>query len=254
MKMGKYYIDTQGNDDQAYAEAMRYACGLAREDPGVARIVLLIPSKANTGWFERLWGARTVKELFKGTKLKGCEAVFKLETKKTIKDHSETSIVIGCALDSDDLFKIDDFYSVSSTIAIPWQKGGVANWVGTWGPVDIRSGTSAQTFALPSCEVQRAMRSLTGNINMSTGITNSSDNELAKTYILALQKYDQRMDSNVVAGFLIRDLGWRTEAAAEVAQLIITLNKGGTFQGGDRTGLQKHYTRWQSECSERAIE
>ena len=79
-------------------------------------------------------------------------------------------------------------------------------------------------------------------------ITHPSDNERAKTFILALHKYEAKLDANQVAGFLIRELGWATDAAQEIAKLIATLNEGKFFKGGERTGLQHHYKRWQEEC------
>jgi hypothetical protein len=246
--MAKYFIDTSGNDDNAYGEAVRFACALAREDAEVKRIVILVHTKQNTGWFDRLLGPDIVKKMFQGVKLLGCETPFKIETMNTIKDHSPTSIVIACGLDDGDLFKIDDFYTVKSIIAIPWLQERVQQWIGTWGPLDIRNGGNAPTFPLPTCPVQKAMRALTDSINMSTGITHPADNNLAKTYVLSLHRYETRLRGNEVAAYLIRELGWETDAAKELGGLIDTLNNGKSFRGGERSGWQNHYKRWQQEC------
>jgi len=94
------------------------------------------------------------------------------------------------------------------------------------------------------------MEDLTDSINMSTGITHPSDEEQAKTYILALHKYEPSLDANIVGAYLVRDLNWDTDHAKEIEKLINTLNNGKYFQGGRRTGLQHYYKQWKKECGQ----
>jgi len=251
MDKQRFYIDTQGNDDDAYREAMQHACKLADNDKETKRVILLLLSKKNTGWFERLYNDDVVKQLFKGYQFKNCRPTFKFETKKTYYDSRQPSdIVITCSLDAEDIFKIDDYYSVKAIIAIPWLRDSIQKWVQTWNPIELRSNQGAvQAFPEPSCIVKKAMEDLTSNINMSTGISNPFDEERAKTYILALHKYEPSIDADIVGAYLVRELGWDTDNAQDVEKLIVTLNNGKYFQGGKRTGLQNPYKRWKEECN-----
>ncbi len=250
MTKQRFYIDTQGNDDEAYREAMQYSCQLADNDSEIKRVIILVHTKQNTGWFERLYGREIEKQLFKGTTFKDCKPVFKFETKKTYNDsHTPSEIVITCGLDAEDVLKIDDFYSVKAIIAIPWLRDKLQKWVQTWNPTELRGNQQAViAYADPSCIVKKAMEELTESINMSTGIHHPSDEEQAKTYILALHKYESTLDADIVGSYLVRELNWDTEHAKDVEKLIHTLNNGKHFQGGQRTGLQNYYRGWKEQC------
>ena len=52
MSKQRFFIATSGNDDEAYREAMQYACKLADNDPEIKRVVLLVLTKQNTGWLK----------------------------------------------------------------------------------------------------------------------------------------------------------------------------------------------------------
>lgn len=248
----RYFIDTEGNDDEAYSEAMQTACRLANENAEIKRVVILISSKGVDGWFGRLYGSETVKELYKGTKFRNCNPTFKFETQRTYKDtHKPCELIITCGLDSEDVLKIDNYYSIIGIIAIPWLRNSLNKWVQTWSAENIR-GEVAAAYPEPSCIVIKALIELTESINMSTGIHHPSDEKLAKTSILSLHKYETSIDADIVGAYLVRELGWNTKHAKDVETLINTLNKGKFFKGGTRTGLQHSYNRWKEECQNNA--
>ena len=60
MSKQHFYIDTHGNDDEAYREAMKFACELAEQDPAIIQVILLVPGRANSNWLDRLYGAAIV--------------------------------------------------------------------------------------------------------------------------------------------------------------------------------------------------
>ena len=254
MEQEKFYIDTMGNDDEAYREAMAFACKLAEENPTIKRVVLLIGQKGNDSWFERLFGRETVKDLYAGVGFKDCRPLFKFETVRTYKNGygAPTDIVISCGLSSDDLFKIDDHDCVHSIIAIPWVKENTIEWIKTWKPQDIRNNSAELTTEKAvSCVVQKAMEDLTSSINMSTGIHHSADEEQAKTYILALHHHGELKDATELRGYLVRELGWDSNDAQDMYKLVDTLNSGRFFKGGSREKkVWKYYMdNWRKECA-----
>lgn len=250
MNKQRFFIDTEGNDDDAYREAIEFACKLAESDPQISRIVLLVHTKRTTGWFERLYGEGGVKQLFSGTKFKGCRPIVKLETIQTFKDGiAPANIVIACGLDDKDVLKIDDTFSVKVIIAIPWVRELLKKWIQTWEPTNIRGGqASVAKYPEPSCIVKKALESLTNSINMSTGIHHPSDENRAKTYVRALFKYEPFLDSNIVGAYLVKELRWTAKHAQDIEKLIKTLNAGRYFRGGEKTGLAAHYKRWKEQC------
>lgn len=248
----KFYIDAEANNDEAYQTAMKFACELAKKDDNIKRIVLYIITKQNTGWFDRLYGNDTVKKMFNGNMFKGCPVPFKFETKLTYKKsqyNNSSDIVISCGMDADNVFELDDFSSVKYIIAVPWQRKLTEQWIKTWNAIEITGKKGiVENYPEPTCIVKKAMLSLTSTINMSTGISHPSDNNKAKTYILALSKYEQSLNADIVNSYLIKELGWFVRHAKDIKELIKTLNAGKFFKGGERKGLQNHYKRWKEEC------
>ncbi len=250
----KFYINTEGNDDNAYKIAMQYACELAQKDKDIKRIVLYIHTKNNTGWFERLFDCNTVKKMFNGLKFSDCRVPFKFETKITYKNAmygNPSDIVICCGIDSEDLLKIDDYYSVKYMIAIPWLRNLSDKWIKTWNAIEIsgnNDNTENDEYPEPSEIVKIAMQHLTETINMSTGISHPMDNNRAKTYIKALHKYEPELNADIIGAYLVRELNWDTRHAKDIEKLINTLNDGKYFRGGEKTGLQNYYKRWKNEC------
>jgi hypothetical protein len=54
MSKGRFYISTQGVDEKARHEAIQYACQLAKNHSEINRIVLLIHTKNDIGWFDNI--------------------------------------------------------------------------------------------------------------------------------------------------------------------------------------------------------
>ncbi len=249
----KFYVNAEANDDDAYVRAMDFASELSNKDSDIDRIILLVNTKQNTGWFQRIFDDQMVKKLFNGIRFNDSPALFKIETLKTytnFKYGSSKDIVITCGLDSKDILIIDDFYSAKYVIAMPWLISLTEKWIKTWNAIEISGNQNEDLdFSEPSCIVKQALNSLSRTINMSTGINHPSDNNRAKTYILALHKYEDDLDADIVGSYLVRQLNWDTKHAKDVEKLISTLNSGKYFQGGERKGLQNYYKKWKTECA-----
>ena len=85
---------------------------------------------------------------------------------------------------------------------------------------------------------------------MSTGISHSSDDKLAKTYLRALAKYGYLLNEIEIESYLIKQLGWTKDHANDLLEIINKINNGRSFQGGDKTELKRHINRWKEECEE----
>ena len=139
MSKQRFYVDTQGNDDEAYYEAMQFACKISNTNIEIKRVIILISTKKNIEWFDRIYGKGMEKQLTKGMNFKNCKPLFKLETKKAYTSSRTLSeIVITCGLDEKDLFLIDNFESVKVIIAIPWLSNNIKKWLAVWNPIELR--------------------------------------------------------------------------------------------------------------------
>ena len=121
--------------------------------------------------------------------------------------------------------------------------------VKTWNPLELRGNQgSFVAYPEPSCIVKKALEELTSDINMGTGTSHPADEKQAKTFILALHKYEASLEADVVGAYLIRELNWENEEAKKIESLINIINDGKYFQGGERTGLKDYYKKWKEEC------
>jgi len=246
-----YYFDTFGNDDEAYEKALSFAVKTIKGNPNLNRITFLVPSKTNTGWLDRIYGEKTVKKLFKGLNSNGINV--KIETVKTYKNNHSTSseIVICCGLNSEEIFKAQDYRQVDTIIAIPWLKENTQSWINTSNALEINKNleinSNSSDYNEPNEIIKAAFIELTNIINTSSGISHHMDNNRAKTFIRSLYKYEQELNSDTICSYLINELGWQVKHANNIRKLIDTLNSGKYFKGGDKTGLQHHYKRWENK-------
>ena len=247
-----YYFDTQGNDDAAYDRALNFAANLVKESKELNKIIFLVASRDATGWLERLFDSQTVKKMFTGATFSGINV--KIETIRTYKNtySNPSDIIICCGLNSEEIFKIQDYRQVDVIIAIPWLKENTESWINTANAkkinedLSVDEGENAAAYPKPSAIVKKAFKELTSVINTSTGINHPSDNSRAKTYVKALYKYEPELNSDIVCSYIINELGWQVRHADDIRKLIDTMNSGKFFKGGEKTGLQLHYKRWKN--------
>ena len=139
MDKQRFYVDTEGDDLEAYRKAMQFGCKLADIYTEIKRVILLVNHVQDTGRFDRLYGPDVVKRLFDGVSFKGCKPLVKIETLQSYEDNDRHSdLVISCGLDSDEISKIDDFNSVKVVVSIPWLRRSLESWVKRWNPKEIR--------------------------------------------------------------------------------------------------------------------
>jgi len=247
MEKKRYFNDNIGPIKENELLALKKALELCDEIGDITQIVLLIHTKNNTGYLERIFETRNLKDFFRGVKIDKNSPPLKIETIRTFnEDWQSKKIVVAFGLRSEELHKYDDFESVVGIIAHQWSEDSIKDWAKSWGAIDLKTNTKIQKTALPDKVIQRAFTDLTNSINMTTGITHPMDNEQCKTYIRALNKYNYKMNSNEIFSFLTTELGWESDNANEVIKLIDKVNSGGYFKGGTKTGLQHHIKRWKT--------
>ncbi|WP_028374535.1 hypothetical protein [Leeuwenhoekiella sp. MAR_2009_132] len=248
MEKKRYYNDNVGANKENEILALKKALELCNEIGDITQIVFLIHTKGNTGYLERIFNTRNVKNLFRGVKMDESYPPMKIETLRTFNDdYQGNKIVVAFGLRSNELHKYDDYENITGIIAHQWMEDSVKDWARTWGAIDIKSETKIEKTELPDKVVQKAFIDLSNSINMSTGIHHFMDEEQCKTYIRALNKYNYELNSKQIFSFLTTELNWESDYANDIIKLIDKVNSGGYFKGGAKTGLQHYIKRWKSE-------
>ncbi|MEZ7516126.1 hypothetical protein [Flavobacterium frigidarium] len=247
MEKIRYYNDNTGPIKEAEVLAFKKALTLCNELDNIDEVVLLIHTKNNTGYLERIFETRNLNSYFKGVKLDPKYPTFKIETVRTFSDSWKKNIILICfGLRSEELSKYDDFESTKAIIAHQWKNPDVQNWAKSWGAINLDTDVKIERMPFPDKVVQEAFNDLTSSINMTTGITHPMDEEQCKTYLRALNKYEYKLEPAEIFAYLTTELNWETDNANDVLKLINKLNSGGYFNGGAKTGLQNYIKDWKN--------
>jgi hypothetical protein len=248
----KYFVDAEVNDDEAYKQAISFATNLTNKNIKLKTILLVGHTKENTGWLERIYGENKVKALHKGLRLNNNTNI-KIESHNVLKKRMsyQNTIFITMALDDKQVFDIDERSFDGVIIAIPWLKKNLKTWLTANNPIDIRSGKKyLKTKVELPCIVIRALTGLTACINMGTGLSHPSDEELAKTYARTLYRYVNPLEGDKILSYLSGKLNWRHNVAKEFILYIKKLQNGQSFRGGkkDEKTLNHYFTTWSEDC------
>ena len=247
MEKIRYFNDNTGPIKEVEVLAFKKALQLCNELDNIDEVILLIHTKNNTGYLERIFETRNLNPYFKGVKLDAKYPLFKIETVRTFSDSWQKKVILICfGLRSEELSKYDDFESPKAIIAHQWKSPDIQNWAKSWGAINLDSEEKIERLPFPNKVVQEALNDLSSSINMSTGITHPMDEELCKTYLRALNKYDYNLDADEIFAYLTTELNWNSDNTNDVIKLINKLNSGGYFKGGSKTGLQSYIKDWKS--------
>ena len=247
MEKIRYYNDNTGPIKEAEVLAFKKSLQLCNELENIDEVVLLIHTKNNTGYLERIFETRNLNAYFKGVKLDPKFPIFKIETVKTFSDTWKKNIILICfGLRSEEISKYEDFESVKAIIAHQWKNPDVQNWAKSRSAINLETEVEAEKIPFPDKVVQEAFNDLSNSINMTTGIIHPSDEDECKTYLRALHKYGYELNPVEIFSYLTTELNWETDNANDVVKLIKKLNSGGYFVGGSKTGLQSYIKDWKA--------
>ena len=244
----RYFTKGHGVDDAACHRIIQKAIEIEGRLGNVSRIVFVAHGLQNDGWLERQYGYDGAKRLKKGgVKLPGSQVFAKFDSLKTYNSVSG-EIVVTLGLESDDILKIDDAFEISAILALPWTENSVDKWAQITNAINIDNDQPANSFVNPDPIVIKALGHLSESINMSTGLRNSGDDHLAKTYLRALYKYKFDLNEDQIESYLIKNLDWSKEHSEHLLDIIRKINTGRSFHGGSKTGLKSYIDLWRKEC------
>lgn len=247
MSVEKFYFKTEAR------KALDFAISKAQEQNTIKRVVLYIDTQDNLGWFDELFSRDFTKRLLKEEAILREEVCVCIKTKKTY--HGATfgseDVVLCFGTDSRDLRRLEDMRGVKCMILIPsLESDSAEEWIRSRIVIDVETDEAIIKPEQPTAIVKMALKLLTESINLSTGILHPSDERLAKTYIRALHRYENRLDGLVVDAYLVNHLEWCAKHAQEVKRLIDILNDGRYFKGGDTKELAARYKSWKKKVGE----
>jgi hypothetical protein len=231
-KVFRYEQYDVNNLTASFAFAYKYALECS------SRLILIFATRDYSA-LENSIGHNTVKSLLKKGRYKDVSIQF--ESMNTIRLPKKNDVLLFINLVSSHIDKIDEFREVEAVFIHEWYFGEFDSWCQRWG---IPSSKQEKLPILDlSNAVIRALYEVDKRINHSKGLT-MPGNDFALTAIRTLNKYEKNLNAESVKTHLITQLNWSPSLAIEFHELLTRHEKGKFFQGGEKTGLQRHYQRW----------
>lgn len=227
----RYYIDTQGPDDQAILAGARWLVDTAATARN--RAVLAIPLVSNVEHLERSLGAGVAAALRKQRKatIEGVTVELAIQRSANLA-RGATTLAIWPT--EEQLGRLEDA-GPTALCVIPWSEQEVSTWLRAWGPIELRSGESAASVVVSNQVVEAALKSLTRRVNLSSGLGHPSDRAAAVGMFKILQGSGETWDAAEVRAWALGH-GWSSRGAADLADLALRIGEGRRVQQRDPHG------------------
>jgi hypothetical protein len=229
----RFLIPADGPQEEPVAQ------GLALTDKLCARhsadAVLLVPTQRNVegtslgsvlgeGVVRALLGNRTVK-LPSGHTL--C-----LQTERTFRHSHDRNVILAVYATDRMLCLIDDARDAPAVIVVPWTMESVRNWQRTWNPSVSGRAKQEPEQLIGSPLLEFALKSLTGAVNLSTGLVHPRDRAAAVDLFRLLFRDGERWDPDAVRAWALRN-GWTARGADDLREVAEGVLQGRRLQGGN---------------------
>lgn len=228
----RFFIDAHGADEDALRAGFVWLLGFAR-DGGHARAAVFVPGLRQVEALGRAIGEQAAKELEKKRAIVVGGVTIDLLIQSKLPFSYQEGPVLAVWVDDKQLDRLDDLRT-PALCAIPWNRVDVDGWKTNWNPTDARTGEPGgrdETVSNPV--VVSALTSLTARVNVSTGLTHSSDKSAAVEMFRELKKAGEDFDPDEVRAWAVRH-GWRPDHARELAELAQKLKDGQRVQVRER--------------------
>jgi hypothetical protein len=218
----RFYVEAEGPDVEAVRLGFKWLAKAAARS-GATEAILAIPTKQNL-WgtvFTEALGEPAAKALNAGrpVSLKTGVALKLVTHRMSLYPQAPTPVV--CVYTSKAfLDKVDATHNVSEMCVVPWIMDEVQPWIETWAPVEL-SGKAPPPPPLPSLHpvLEQALLSLTGRVNLETGVSHPSDRSAATEMFRLLRKHRIPFDPEEVHRWLVAEGGWRPRHADHVKKI-----------------------------------
>lgn len=227
-----WYVETEGPQEKALQLGLEWL--LKQSHPAA---LLAVPSKQilKRSVLESVLTARGAKNLAKHNELTvgGCR--IKLMTER-LTCYSFDGPVLAVYPSSRLLDSVDSLAGVTAVLVIPWTALEVHPWIRAWNARALGASAPPPDPEFSNPVVKVALESLTGRVNVSTGLGHPSDKAAAIELFKILRRGGEGFDPAEIRGWLISCLGWLPDTADEVADVARRVLEGRRFQLRTRGG------------------
>ena len=205
------------------AESFRLALGYAQricEKVGSQDVILLTHTKNQLSHtsLSRFLGPAAVKALDKGPVPLSWGGRLNAVTMKTLSYSARNAVLVVYYAEPKILDFVDSLTSVAGVVAVPDIPGEADTWVARWGAIVHGQAQQPPPTLIDDAVFVRALETLTGVINMTTGLGHPRDKDMANQILRILRAKGHADQSANIKSWAIRR-GWRPDGAADLEAL-----------------------------------
>ncbi|WP_407315200.1 hypothetical protein [Pseudomonas sp. nanlin1] len=216
----RFIVENQGEDQQAVRVLIGTAAAYALKQ-GLTRLTLVVPTKGQFphSIIAHYLGAQATRALSKGQSVDIVTGLsLALETPRNLKHNGGYGLVMATYLSRSDMGLLDSTAAVAAIAYLPWTEEDGKNWMATWQPTPWGPCSwVVKPWVLPG-EVEDELQRLTRVINLSTGLANANDKDLAIRVLRSLRASGFQLEGERVRSWAIKH-GWVARHADELARL-----------------------------------
>lgn len=219
MSVSRFLVENNGSNPDSIKLAFSEAYSQCKS-AGLSNITLVFPTKGSfkNSDIAEFVGDNAAKALFKGLSVNLGDGIqLRFDIPKNINSFSNYDIVLATYLTDKDMDIVDGIKNVNSIVFLPWLEKDGKRWLSTWSPKTVGSSSwTTPSESLP-VDVQEVILKLGQCINMSTGLTHSSDKDMAKRLFTNLRKKGCIASPELIRIFAVNN-GWEPIRAEELAK------------------------------------
>lgn len=202
---------------------------------GLSRAWLACDSKSNvSGMIASVIGEQPAKALGKGQSVRvGQSGTMTLQTTLTLPLSASGVAILACYPSKKLLDRLDGLRDAAVLIVVPWSESDVAQWVQAHGPVDVLGRTTTSVTTVSNLVVARALESISGVINFSTGVADPRDKDSVIDAFRILEEGGEAVSPDEVRAWLVQK-GMKPEHANQIAAVAAAPGKFRKHSGTPR--------------------
>ena len=228
MECKRFVVPNRVNQVLAIEKAIGFAKKMSKESG--KDIVFLVPNKKNVRYSNigEALGLENAQRLVKNDYLLlGNDQKLVLHSQATFKSYMMGDVIIlGILPTKKMLDEIDGATSAYAVIIVPYLDDEVSEWISTWNPKMLgeeRESTISENSIDPIVSV--ALKALTSQVNLSSGLTHTLDRHSAIDLFKILKKENIYFDPNEVK-IWAKQNGWTVDGANDLYKIAKDISEG----------------------------
>lgn len=228
MSTERYFIDAYGPDDDALRDGLKWLLHYADEH-GHDRAAVFVPTLRQAESLGRVLGREAAKRLKRDREVAIDHLTLELLIASNLGARCSDAPLLAVWVDDKQLDKLDGL-APPAICVVPWLKDDIEGWKDSWNPGDARTGESGdRRSTVTNTVVVAALESLTGRVNLSTGLSHPYDKAAAVSLFQFLLGAGEQFEPGQVRAWAVRN-GWHPDDARELGDVAQKLKDGRRVQ------------------------